>query len=117
MCCWLIRRKGILEMLAFKPGDYRPEPWVPESATTYYSTSIDLRKMMVELEKVVDLVAGEGEFRKRLENDINQEIGFDIEEDLINSLTGRATIFNWMEPPARFTSQVFHRGNRAGKRR
>ena len=100
-------RKGILEMLAFKPADYRPEPWVPETATTYYSTSIDLRKMMVELEKVVDLVAGEGEFRKRLENDVNKEVGFDLEEDVINSLTGRATIFNWMEPPARFTSQVF----------
>lgn len=100
-------RKGILEMLAFKPGNYRPEPWVPEAATTYYSTSIDLRKMMVELEKVVDLIAGEGEFRKRLENDVNKEIGFDLEADLINSLTGRATMFNWMEPPARFTSQVF----------
>ncbi len=103
-------RKGILEMLAFKPGDYNPEPWVPEDATTYYSTSLDLRKLMVELEKVVDLVQGEGEFRKGLEGEVNAELGFDIEKDVINSLTGRASMFTWMEPPARFTSQVFSVG-------
>lgn len=103
-------RKGVFEMLALKPADYRPQSWIPESATTYYSTSIDLNKMVSELEKIVDLFSSEGTFRSQIDENFNEELGIDFDEDLIASLSGRVTAFTWMEPPARFTGQVFGLG-------
>ncbi|MEM7456305.1 MAG: hypothetical protein AAF456_18300 [Planctomycetota bacterium] len=99
-------RNGVLEMLALKPGHYEPEPWIPADCARYVTTVWDIPKMMEELEKVVDLATGEGTFREGLESQVNDNLGIDLEEDLLYALSGRITNCSWVEAPARFNSET-----------
>lgn len=89
-------RAGIFEMLALKPGDYQPEPWVPENAISYISTSWDAPKMLDELTKMFDSFNGEGAFAEDVEEEIEDEFDFDLRSDLIEQLEGRITFMQWM---------------------
>lgn len=99
-------RAGILEMLALKPGDFRPQSWVSDEAGTYMSTSWNLNKVYAELTKIVDLFQEEGFFERMVDENINQELELDFKADIIETLNGRLTMTSWMEPPARVNSQV-----------
>lgn len=99
-------RAGIVKMLALRPGEYKPESWVPESVNTYVSTSWDLNQAFAELEKIVDTFQGEGAFSDGIEENINQELDLDFKEDILDQLTGRVTFTQWIDFPATFTSQV-----------
>jgi hypothetical protein len=100
-------RKGILEMLALKPTDYQPEPWLPADTATYLTTSWDVDKMLVELSKMVDLYQGdEGLVDTWIEGNINERIKMDLKEDVLAHLSGRVTYAEWISPPLALNSQV-----------
>ncbi len=99
-------RKGILEIVAMKPGDYRPESWVPSNVTNYMTTSWDVPKMYSEIGQIVDTFMGEDAFENQVQENINDEIGIDFYEDFIKTLSGRITYTQWVVPPARVNSNV-----------
>ncbi len=99
-------RKGVFEMLAFKPTDYRPESWLPADITNYFTTSWDVPQMLAEFTKMYETFTEEGAVDEFIQGTINQELELDFEEEILGALTGRVTLVQWMEPPTRLTSQV-----------
>ena len=51
-------QKGLFEMVALKPTNYRPEPWLPADTMLYATTSWDIQKMLAEVTKMVDMYMG-----------------------------------------------------------
>ena len=97
-------RKGIFEMLALKPADYQPQSWVPYDTVNYMTTSWDAQTMYAEVEKIVDAFSSEGNFQENVASGINEELGLDLKEDIIDQLTGRVTYAQWNVQPARLNS-------------
>lgn len=89
-------RAGIFEMLALKPGEYEPQPWVPNNAGSYVSASLDTKKMFSELEKMYDSFSGDGAMNEEIEDEINSELGIDFYEDIIENVSGRMTYVQWV---------------------
>jgi hypothetical protein len=100
-------RKGVLEMLALKPTDYQPEPWLPADTATYMTTSWDVDQLLAELSKMVDLYQnGEGLVDEWIDGNINERLQMDLKEDVLAHLTGRVTYAEWIAPPMALNSQV-----------
>lgn len=91
-------RKGILDMIAFKPGSYQPPAWVPKDTVMYTSTSWDIKKMVAEIESLVDTFQGEGKFDEEVTSEVDEEMGEGFFEDVVNSLSGRMTFMQWINP-------------------
>ncbi len=88
-------REGIFNMIALKPGLYDPEPFVPATATNYVTSHWDFRTFYTELTKVVDLFTSEGTFQAQVDENINKELGIDLEKDVIDNLAGRVSLVTW----------------------
>ena len=88
-------KKGLFEMIAMKPSDYRPAAWVPEDATFYVSTSWDVKKMFSEIGKIVDQFQGEGTWEQQIITRVNEEMGEDFYQDVLDSVSGRFTFLQW----------------------
>ncbi len=101
-------RAGILEMVALKPGDYKPEKWVPAGAASYISTSWDVPKMFAELNKMVDFfMGGDGMFKEQIQKNINDQLEINFEEDFLPALSGRITVVSWVDAESNaFNAQV-----------
>ncbi len=99
-------RSGIFEMIALKPTDVEPEPWLPANAVNYMTTSWDIDQMMSELTTIVEAFQGENAVDEWIQENINEELELDLKEDILSHLTGRVTYCQWMEPPMKFNSQV-----------
>jgi hypothetical protein len=100
-------RAGIIRMLALKPGNYRPDEWVPANAASYISTSWDVRQMFAELRTMVDFFSSEGTFDSQVEQNIEQQLDINFEEDFLKVLDGRFTFLTWYDPDtAAVNSQV-----------
>jgi hypothetical protein len=100
-------RKGVLEMLALKPTEYQPEPWLPADLDTYLTTSWDVDQLLNELSKMVDMYqGGEGLVDEWIDGNINERIQMDLKEDVLAHLTGRVTYAQWIAPPMALNSQV-----------
>lgn len=93
-------RTGIFAMLAFKPTEYEPEEFVPLSVVNHMMVSVDAPKAYAELTKIVDSFMSPGDFENMVEKNVNEELGLDLKEDIIDSIDGRMTWFQWIEEPA-----------------
>ncbi len=103
-------REGIFEMLALKPGDYEPEPWVPHDATFYTSTSWDVQKMLDEFVTIFESFNGEGSFAEDVEEEIMDEFDIDFRTNLIDQLEGRLTFVQWVGEEVAVNGQTFGLG-------
>jgi hypothetical protein len=95
-------RAGILEMLALKPGDGEPQPWIPADATNYISTHWDPMQAVNEFEKIVDTFSPDGEFQKEVVVKLKERTGLDFYEDVVNTVDGRFTYLEWADPETEF---------------
>lgn len=100
-------RKGVFDMIALKPGDYQPQAWIPEDSALYVSTSWDVKKMVYEIEQMVDMFQGEGQFEEEVIGNINSEMGEGFFEDLLDTFSGRFTFIQWVpEDSKAFNAEV-----------
>lgn len=99
-------RSGVIEMLALAPDDLTPEPWVASDVSSYMSLHWDVETTYRTLRKVYDKLSGDGAFDTWIDENASQEIGIDLEKQLIAELDGRITMITWNEPPARLNSQT-----------
>lgn len=97
---------GILEMLALKPGEYKPQKWLADDTTTYLSTSIDLKKMYTELAKIVDTFGGEDTMKKQVDDNLQKELELSLQEDILPALNGRITTAQGFVAPLTLNSQI-----------
>ena len=97
-------RTGIFAMLAFKPTEYNPEEFIPLGAVNHSMVSVDAPKAYAELTKIVDSFQEEGYFEKLVADNVNNQIGLDLKADIIDSIDGRMTWFQWIEEPAMINS-------------
>jgi hypothetical protein len=98
-------REGIFNMIALKPGLYDPEPFVPATATNYITSHWDFRTFYAELTKIVDLFSSEGTFKAQVDENVNKELGIDLEKDLIENLAGRVSLVTWNNSVKAFNAQ------------
>lgn len=98
-------RKGVFQMLAFRPTDYQPEPWMPDKTFNYFTTSWDIPLMLSELTKIIETFQEEGVVDRFFEQNVDTEVGFDFRQDFLGNLSGRVTFAQWIELPLTATSQ------------
>ena len=113
-------RTGIFNLLAFKPTEYAPEEFVPKAVVNHSMISVDAPKAYAELTKIVDAFLNDSfvddeyfertveensfvddeYFERTVEETVNEEFGISLKEDIIDSIDGRMTWFQWIEEPA-----------------
>ena len=93
-------RSGIFALLAFKPTEYNPEEFIPQAVINHSMVSLDAPKAYAELTKIVDSFQEPGYFEGLVQENINEAFGVGFKEDIIDSIDGRMTWFQWIEEPA-----------------
>ena len=93
-------RSGIFALLAFRPTEYAPEEFIPQAVTNHMMVSLDAPKAYAELTKIVDSFDEPGYFEKLVDDNVNQELGLNLKDDIIDAIDGRMTWFQWIEEPA-----------------
>jgi hypothetical protein len=99
-------RDGVLEAIAFSPGDTTPESWVPADIVSYMTVRLDLEKAYKTLEELFNSFQGDGALAASIETRINGPLDIDLHEDLLSALTGRLTYVNWIERPVTIQSSA-----------
>ena len=94
-------RAGLLEMLALKPGESEPQPWIPADATNYISTHWDPMQFANEFKKFVNTFSP-GEFEKVVVDGLKERTGLDFNEDVVNTVDGRFTYIEWADPETEY---------------
>jgi len=90
-------RSGLLNMMALKPGESDPQPFIPADATNYISTHWDPLQAVEEFEKFVDTFSGEGEFQREVVEKLKAANGMDFYEDIVKTTDGRLTYVGWQD--------------------
>lgn len=101
-----VPRRGVLDLLTFGTGDGTPEPWVPDDVPAYITGYWNVDEAFDNLTTLLDTIIGEGEFTRRVDENVNLPLDIDLREDVIESLAGRFTLATWVVPPARINSQA-----------
>ncbi len=97
-------RTGALKLLALGEGETTPQAWVPADVASYSTIHWDFKKTFEQIGELVDSFQGGGAFAALIEKKLNQQLGIDVEKDLINGLAGRVTYLNWYQRPIKLTS-------------
>ena len=96
-------RAGVIELLAMKSGDTKPETWVSEDVTNYTTFHWSVEETYQKLASLVDSFQGEGAFSSQVQNRLD-DLEINLEEEILPVLDGRFTYVSWMEPPATIAS-------------
>lgn len=99
-------RRGVLELIAVKPGDTVPENWAPADCASYMTFNWDFPEMYDDLRHLIDSFRGEGSFAARVNTPFKEETGVDLEQDVLPYLEGRVSIVSSMTRPVTLTSQT-----------
>ena len=99
-------RRGVIKMIALRPGDMTPEPWVPADAASYLTLHWDVQTAYNEMAKLYDSFFNDGAWSNVVKTRVSDNLGMDIENDLIPALDGRFTHTTWIEKPANMDSRV-----------
>jgi len=92
-------RDAILKMIAFRPGEIEPEPWVPGDAASYMTLHWDFQTTFDELVAVYDSFRGEGSLSQLLGKGAMETIGLDVEKELLPALAGRVSLCSRIQRP------------------
>ncbi len=99
-------RKGVLELVAPRAGDTKPETWVPADAASYMTLNWDVAKTYTSFSSLFDSIRGEGALASSFERDIKDRLGIDFRKDVVDAMAGRVTLVNAMLRPARVNSRA-----------
>ena len=71
-------RRGILDLIALKSGDTKPEPWVPGDAAGYMAFQWDLNRTYRTVTEIYDRIRGEGSFADLVKSRFEDPTGIDL---------------------------------------
>ncbi|HMC12030.1 MAG TPA: hypothetical protein VKH44_12100, partial [Pirellulaceae bacterium] len=97
-------RVGVIDAIGLRPGDVSPEAWVPGVCVTYSTIHWDLRHTFNVSARLFNGIMGDGELERQIRSRISDQLGADVEKDLMPQLSGRATWVQWVEKPVRINS-------------
>lgn len=98
-------RAGVLQVIAFEPGDTTPQPFVAADIESFFTWNWNVRTSFDVIRSLVDRFQYEGRVDKFIAAEINEKQGIDFEHEIIDNVAGR---FSWMigyERPARLQGQ------------
>jgi hypothetical protein len=95
-------RAGVMQVIAFEPGDTTPQPWVFADLENYITWNWNVRTSFNVIRSLVDRFQFEGATDKFVRNEISDRWGIDFETEVIDNLAGRFTWITGFETPARF---------------
>ena len=98
-------RSGVMQVIAFEPGDTTPQPWVFASVETYMTWNWNVRASFDTIRSLIDRFQFDGATNKFITEQISERWGIDFEKEIIDNFNGR---FDWLigyEQPARFRGQ------------
>jgi hypothetical protein len=99
-------RVGVIDAVALSSGDMTPESWVPGDCVSYATIHWDLRHTFNVSASLFNSIMGEGELERQIRTRVSDQLGVDIEKDVMPQLTGRATHIQWVEKPVRLNSMT-----------
>jgi hypothetical protein len=99
-------RKGLVKMVAFSEGETTPEKFVPATVASYITINWDLEQTYNEADRILsEIRQEENALDAEVKRRIDDATGIDFKKDVLDQLTGRATLFTWIQKPSRFNSQ------------
>ena len=98
-------RDGVVEMIALTSGDVKPESWVPPDVVSYTTAHWRFQTTFNNVAELYDSFRGEGGFSQLLKRRVLEPSGIDLEKDILPSLDGRITHFNWIDRSQPITPQ------------
>lgn len=99
-------RRGVVELVATRPGDVTPENWVGAEVASYVTVNWDFQEMYEDLAHLHDSFRGKGTFSERVNGRVKEEMDIDLEQDILPYLEGRFSIMSSMTRPVTLTSQT-----------
>lgn len=99
-------RNGVLKVLAMRPGDSTPEPWVPNDVANYMTLHWDFGTSVREVTSLIDSFQPPGTTSRMIKERLSDPLGLDFEKEVLAALDNRLTYVSWFEKPARFNSQA-----------
>ncbi|MGD9636084.1 MAG: hypothetical protein AB7G28_12230 [Pirellulales bacterium] len=98
-------RSGVLQVIAFEPGDTTPQPFVAADVESFFTWNWNVQTSFDVIRSLIDRFQYEGATDKFVTSEINEKQGIDFEHEIIDNAAGR---FSWMigyERPARLQGQ------------
>lgn len=99
-------RSGVVELVAMGSGDTTPEAWVPNDVTTYMTMHWRFEDIYKNGGKLWDSLQGEGDFKNIVKSRLSDNLGLDVETEIVPALDGRITYAQWVQKPIVVNSQV-----------
>jgi hypothetical protein len=99
-------RTGVLELIALKSGEIKPEPWVPADAASYVTVNWDFQKTYATFAKLFDSIRGPDALKTDFEDQFTENVGLDFRKDVLAVVDGRVTYVAAMMKPARINSRA-----------
>jgi len=99
-------RSGVIKMIALRPGDTKPERWVPADVADYTTLHWDIDTTYKALASVYDSFRGDGALAQEFQQRLMGATGIDFEKEVLPSLEGRMTIIRWFERPVTIRSRA-----------
>lgn len=98
-------RAGVMQLIAFEPGETTPQPWVFADAESYMTCHWNVRSTFDTLRNLIDRFQFEGATQEFITDKANDFLGIDLEPDLIDNFGKRFSLFAGYEQPTRFRGQ------------
>lgn len=99
-------REGVLAVVQPKAGKLVPESFVPADVGGYITLRWDLVKTARAIGRIVNRVMGAGFWEDNIVAQVEQRSGVDPLQGLLPHMSGRISVVQWNEPPARVGSQT-----------
>jgi hypothetical protein len=100
-------RQAVMKMLALDSGDLTPEAWVPKDAASYATIHWDFPTTFSEFAQMYDLIRfQEGAFSELVRSRVSDQLGADVQTELLPALAGRVTMATRIERPVRLNSET-----------
>jgi ribosomal protein S18 acetylase RimI-like enzyme len=98
-------RAGVMQVIAFEPGDTSPQPFVFAELESYIAWNWNVRASFDAITALVDRFQFEGATQEFITEKMNESLGIDFEADVIDNLGKRFCMFAGYERPAHFRGQ------------
>jgi hypothetical protein len=98
-------RSGVIQVLAFEPGEVTPQPWVPESIETYMNWHWNMRSSYNTIVALVDRFQYPGRMDSLVAEKVSEPLGINFPTEVIDNLAGRFTWIVGYDKPARINGQ------------
>ncbi|TWU51881.1 DUF3352 domain-containing protein [Rubripirellula reticaptiva] len=99
-------RDGFFGVLRPETVETTPPDWVPSDVTSYTSVQWDFPTTYKNLGKVLEKFQGPDPLGRFVAEPLKTRLGLELEEDVLDQVTGRYVSCRWVQPPIKLNSQV-----------